>query len=228
MFDWALITNLSQLISKLAIFLFIIAGNYVGDLYSCGLRHIFNEYMILKHIIGFFIMLFFVGLIQTDIDIITRIYQSGILYIWYIFIMRAPIIITLITIILITTIFLINMYIEDLKGQLKKNKENKENINKKIDYYSNLTNIIFIISFIISIVGTTIFMITLKNYIGQKFSIYKFLLGSRDQECFTKEIYDTFKSNPLFFEWKRRTMNTKKKPEKISFIPKKVQKRMSK
>ena len=46
-------------IIKLSIFLFIIAGNYVGDIYSCKLRHLFNEHMILKHILGFFIMLLY-------------------------------------------------------------------------------------------------------------------------------------------------------------------------
>ena len=52
------ISQVSSLVSQLSIFLFIIAGNYAGDLYSCGLRHIFNEYMILKHIIGFLLCYF--------------------------------------------------------------------------------------------------------------------------------------------------------------------------
>ena len=50
MIDYLFLKDLYLTVSKLSIFIFIIAGNYVGDIYSCGLRHIFNEYMLLtKH-----------------------------------------------------------------------------------------------------------------------------------------------------------------------------------
>tara|TARA_Y100000389_G_scaffold196327_1_gene229099 strand:+ start:129 stop:845 length:717 start_codon:yes stop_codon:yes gene_type:complete len=231
------ISQLSSLVSQLSIFLFIIAGNYAGDLYSCGLRHLFNEYMILKHIIGFFIMLFFVGLLQKQVTLFIKVVQSIILYFWYILIMRAPTIITLIAIILICIIFLINIYIEDIKNKNSKNTENSENsikkeennkeISNKINYYQKISNILFIISFTISLMGTTIFIILLKNKLGNNFNIYKFILGSRDQECFTEEIYNIFKTNPLFFEWNRIT-KTKNKNKNKNFIPKKVERRLIK
>ena len=226
------ITQLSSLVSQLSIFLFIIAGNYAGDLYSCGLRHLFNEYMILKHIIGFFIMLFFIGLLQKEVTLFIRIIQSIFLYLWYILIMRAPSIITLITIILICIIFLINIYIEDIKNKKVQSNNNKEN-DSKITYYQNIANILFIISFFISLIGTIIFVLLLKNKLGNNFNIYQFILGSRDQECFTQEIYNVFKSNPLFFEWNRRTnigFKTKKTKTKTktNFIPKKLERRLIK
>ena len=69
------ILNFSKDMSKLSIFLFIIAGNYVGDIYSCGLRHLFNKYMFLKHIIGILIMIFFVGLTDVDLTMYEKIYH---------------------------------------------------------------------------------------------------------------------------------------------------------
>lgn len=228
------ISQISSLVSQLSIFLFIIAGNYAGDLYSCGLRHIFNEYMILKHIIGFFIMLFFIGLLQKEVTLFIKIIQSLFLYFWYILIMRAPTLITLITIILICIIFLINIYIEDIKNKNKSNNNqsnnNKEN-DSKITYYQNIANILFIISFFISLIGTIIFVLLLKNNLGNKFNIFKFMLGSRDQECFTQEIHNIFKSNPLFFEWYKSTnigFKTKKTKTKTNFIPKKLERRLIK
>jgi len=227
------ISQISSLVSQLSIFLFIIAGNYAGDLYSCGLRHIFNEYMILKHIIGFFIMLFFIGLLQKEVTLFIKIIQSLFLYFWYILIMRAPTLITLITIILICIIFLINIYIEDIKNKNNQSNNNQSNNNKendsKITYYQNIANILFIISFFISLIGTIIFVLLLKNKLGNNFNTYKFILGSRDQECFTQEIYTMFKSNPLFFEWNRRTIigfKTKKSKSKTNFIPKKLERRL--
>lgn len=225
------ITQLSSLVSQLSIFLFIIAGNYAGDLYSCGLRHLFNEYMILKHIIGFFIMLFFIGLIQKEARLVIKIIQSLFLYFWYILIMRAPSIITLITIILICIIFLINIYIEDIKNKNNQSNNNNKENDSKITYYENIANILFIISFFISLIGTIIFVFLLKNKLGNNFNTYKFLLGSRDQECFTEEIYTMFKSNPLFFEWNRRTnigFKKRKNKSKTNFIPKKLERRLIK
>lgn len=226
------IYSFSNLIGNLSIFLFIIAGNYAGDLYSCTLRHIFNEYMILKHIIGLFIMLFFVGLLQKNITLFEKIIQSLGLYLWYLIIMRAPSIITLFVIIMICILFLLNIYIEDLTNNINNKKEttNIEETTKKINYLKNIVNIIFLITFFISIFGTIIFIILLKNNLGNKFSIFNFLLGSRDQECFTKETYKIFKNNPFFFEWKKNTNNKiiNNKNNKNNFIPKKLQKRFIK
>ena len=226
MYDFS---TISSLIGNLSIFLFIIAGNYAGDLYSCTLRHIFNEYMILKHIIGIFIMIFFVGLIQKNISLNTKLLQSIGLYLWYLIIMRAPSIVTLIIIILISILFLMNIYIEDLNNNINNKKEttNIEETTKKIKDIKNYMNILFIITISISIIGSIFFIILLKNKLGNKFSIYDFLLGSRDQECFTKEIYLKFKNNPFFFEWNRLINNKTNKTNKNSnnFMPKKIEKR---
>ena len=73
------IDDMALLVSKLSIFIFIIAGNFSGDIFSCGLRQFLDRYMIVKHIIGFFIMLFFVGLLLEQANFITKIIESIIL-----------------------------------------------------------------------------------------------------------------------------------------------------
>ena len=123
MINYESLTTFSQLVSKLSIFIFIIAANYVGDIFSCGVRNFMKEYMIFKHIIGIFIMIFFVGLIQDKLTIQERIAQSIVLYIWFIFIMRAPTIITITVIIIIAIIYIIDLYISDLKTKLEENKK---------------------------------------------------------------------------------------------------------
>ena len=230
MFD---LFNSSALISNLSIFLFIIAGNYVGDIYSCSLRFIFNEYMIFKHIIGIFIMIFFVGLLQENITLIARIIQSIFLYIFYLIIMRAPTIISFTVIILLCVLFLINIYLEDLKKNNKKN-ENLEKNNNTINFLNNLINVLTIVIFTISIIGTLIFIFLLKYKLREKFSLITFCLGSRDQECFNEEAYNNFKKNPFFFEWnnlmhksnKSKSNKSKSNKSNKSFIPKKIQKRL--
>ena len=44
-----LLDILSDILPQLTVFLFIIAGNFIGDIYSCGLRHLYKcslEHMI--------------------------------------------------------------------------------------------------------------------------------------------------------------------------------------
>ena len=200
MINYKSLTSFSQIVSKLSIFLFIIAGNYVGDIYYCGIRNFMKEYMFVKHIIGFFIMLFFVGLVQEKLNITERISQSFILYFWFIFIMRAPTIITMSAIFLIGIIYIIDLYISDLKTKLEENKEINEENNKLIEQYTSVNNFLFVISFLISIIGTSIYIYILKRNLGKKFSIVTFLLGTRDQECFSKNILKKFKNNPLFYD----------------------------
>ena len=196
MINYESLTSFSQIVSKLSIFLFIIAGNYVGDIYSCGIRNFMKEYMFVKHIIGFFIMLFFVGLVQEKLNIT----QSIILYFWFVFIMRAPTIITMTAIFLIAIIFIIDLYISDLKTKLQENKEINEKNNELIEQFTSINNFLFVISFFISIMGTSIYIYILKRNLGKKFDIIRFLLGTRDQECFSKNILKKFKNNPLFYD----------------------------
>ena len=229
MLDYQNLTNFSKIVSKLSIFLFIIAGNYVGDIYSCGLRHLFNEYIYLKHIIGFFIMLFFVGVAQEDLTIKTKFFQSVILYIWFIFIMRSPMIITIFVIILIILIYLLDLYISDLKKNLE-NKEDlngentDEEINKLIIKYTKISNALFIISFVATFLGFLYFIYILKKTYGNQFNVLSFVLGSRDQECFTHKIYNKFKTDPFLYDLK--LYNKKNNNKVLDFIPRKIKKRM--
>lgn len=198
MINYESLTNYSQMVSKLSIFIFIISANYVGDIFSCGIRSFMKEYMLFKHVVGLFIMLFFVGLIQENLSIKDRINQSFILYFWFIFINRAPTIITLITIIILAIIYILGLFIQDLQ---KKPVGNKEKNNDKIELYTKINNYLFVSSFIISILGTSGYIYILKKNLGKDFNISMFLLGTRDQECFKKGMVKKFKNNPLFWDF---------------------------
>lgn len=223
----AAVTTLSNIISKLSIFFLIIAGNFILDIFSCSLRNFIKEYMIIKHIIGIFIMLFFVGLVLDELTLKQKIFQSLFLYIWFTLIMRSPLIITLIVLILIITVFIVNLYIKDLENnveELKKKpieditgtndeiiKINKEKLQKNkndIKFYSNFNTILFKISLTLTIIGCFIYLYVLKSNLGKKFNIFRYLLGYRDQECYIKVIYKKFKNNPLFYDL--NTINIKR------------------
>ena len=165
-------------ISKLSIFLFIIAGNYVGDIYSCNLRYLFNDSMILKHLIGFYICLLFVGLAQDELTVGVKILESIFLYVWFIIMMRAPMYITLFTIVLLTTMYILNLYSKDL--------EKEKNIERK-NIIDNINKYIFIFSVVISLSGTIIYTLYMKKIFKNKFNIKNFIIGMTDEQCFAKE-----------------------------------------
>jgi hypothetical protein len=166
-----------KLISSLAIFLFIIGGNYVGDLYSCKLRKLFNDSMISKHIIGYFILLLFVGITQEELNVKQKMAFSGGLYIIFIIIMRAPYYISLFSGTAIIVMYLIDLYIADLR---------KIDDEPSVDFYKKINEHLFIVTLISSIVGIIIFIRQMKLKYKDKFHIYNFFLGSRDQECFSE------------------------------------------
>ena len=204
MINYESLTGLSQIVSKLSIFLFIIASNYVGDIYSCGIRTLLKKYMIIKHIFGFFIMLFFVGLVQEKLKINERIFQSVLLYLWFIFIMRSPTFITFITIIIIALIYLIDLYVLDIKNKLDENEEINEENNKLIEKYTTVNNVLFVISFFLSVIGTCFYIYFLKTNLGNEFNIIKFIFGITDEECFNKYNIMLQENNNLFFNWNKK------------------------
>lgn len=180
----------SSYMSKLVIFLFIIAGNYVGDIYSCELRHYFNNHMLIKHVIGFLIMFVFVGSIENDINTVQKIGLSIIFYIWFLLIMRTNKIFTLAIIFFIVILFIIDSHIKDLK------KKGEEKNKKNILFYQKLMNFIFIINLIISITGLIVFYIYTRKKM-KNFDTIAFLKGSRDQRCFTPEFAKLFSDRPM-------------------------------
>ena len=201
--DNSLITLGSSNMSKLVIFLFIIAGNYVGDIYSCSLRHYFNNHMIVKHLIGVVIMFVFVGSIENTINTMQKLGLSIIFYFWFLLIMRTNMKFTILIIFIIIILFILESHINDLKKDEEKNKQD-------ILYYQRVMNFIFILNLIISFVGFFIFLYYTKTNI-KDFNYYQFLKGSRDQKCFTPEYAKLFSNKPMDIPIKiKKRMNLKK------------------
>jgi len=178
----------SSNISKLAIFIFIIAGNYANDTFSCTLRRLIKDNMLIKHTLGIFIVLFFIGISQDEMKILSKLGLSIFLYIWYIFIMRSPLSIILIVVGIIIIMYILQEHLNDLNAQLNDKTNMKEvdtkNTQENIAYYSFLRNILFVTSVILSTFGFVSFLLISKQNFKEKFSIYKFLIGINDSECF--------------------------------------------
>ena len=170
------ISAITGLISSLAVFILIIAGNFISELYSCRIRKLFSNNIYLKHVAGFFTVLLFVGLTQTTHLFRTKISISAILYLIFILINRTSTAITLFSILSIIIMYLINLYVEELQ------QNEKDNINK-IDFYNKINAMILIIIITVCSVGILSYVIKKKSKYKSKFSITKFLIGRVNHKC---------------------------------------------
>ena len=148
--------NISQLIGNLSIFLLIIGGNFIGDIFSKDLRNILKTNVFVKHIAGFFIMLFFIGFIQKDLSFKNKFINSFILYILYILIMKTHIYGTIIVIIFICILYINNLYIIDLENNLELNQEISDEINENIIKSKNINKYLLFFTLLSIIFGIII------------------------------------------------------------------------
>ena len=132
--------------SAMAIFIFllIISGNYLGNLFPCQVQYQFENNMYLKHFLGFFTLLFFVILTLPEkydeegnkipefryLGEIIKI--CGFLYIFFLILSKTPYYIWLIVFILTAIVYLL---------ELKKTDFVKENIDESEDSKKKETNL---------------------------------------------------------------------------------------
>ena len=170
------IVNFSAInVSKLALFIFIICGNFAGDILSCSLRHALKNNMYFKHLVGFMILLLFIGFADDSMNVQSKLLVSIGLYFWYIVIMNSPIAITIATVTLIVILHILQEYIEDLKKT-----------GEPTDFYVHLRNGIFLFSFLLSFFGFIVFVL-MQGSKQQKYSVVEFLLGMRNRDCFIEK-----------------------------------------
>ena len=158
-------------ISKIALFVFIIGGNFVSDVFSCSLRKYVKDNMVIKHVMAFFILLIFVGLADETINMKEKMGLSVFLYFWFLFIMRSTLVITIISIISIVVLYIIQGFINDMDPTSKSTYNLKQ-----------IRNYIFMSSVLLSFVGFLYFVLEAKSKY-KDFSIPKFVIGLNNDDC---------------------------------------------
>lgn len=148
-------------IYSLFIITVIICGNYLGELLPCRFQKKLKESMIIKYIF-LFLSIFFLVLYSKEDNIIKNLYQSLIIFVWFIILSRNGY-----KFFLFNSFLLFVIYILYLK---ENNIENKETLNLVI-------NILIIISSISIIIGFILYFIQKKRKFKKKFNLKNFLFG---------------------------------------------------
>ena len=116
------LNNKEYIFKGLFLFIFIISGNYLGELLGCRLIKLLNESMVIKHILGFLTL--FLTLVFT-IDLNTSLMKlfkiSCILYIIFILSSKTSEYINYLLVIIFITSFIIQLYKDRLNNKKIKN-----------------------------------------------------------------------------------------------------------
>lgn len=153
--------------SEVLLFILLISGNYIGELFSCGLQKSFTNNRVYKHILGILTLyLVITTLHKTNLlNPLQYILASCIIYSWFVIITLTPKKYTLSIISILVFLYILN----DVDAYYKF-LEDRE----KFYLYSGS----FILVIILSFTGFYKLYNIKKNQFGSKFNLYKFIFGT--------------------------------------------------
>ena len=169
--------NKEYIFKCLFLFIFIISGNYLGELLGCRLIKLLNESMIIKHILGLLTLFLTIAFtIDLNTSLFTLFKISVVLYIIFILSSKTTKYINYLIIFIFIISFIVQLYKDRLKRKLEVSTINTteklhlEYIEKYNDYILKL-----IIGLII--IGILIYIGEQKRSYNEDFNYYTFLIG---------------------------------------------------
>lgn len=160
--------ELASMSKQIFIFYLIISGNFIGNLLSCKTQKLFTENIIVRHILGFATLYFFVVFVDPDSESFnptSKIIISLMLYLFFVVSTRCyyPYVFAIICILLLIYI------IEQYKTYYNKDK-NKSKLGKNgllaLKIANNSTTPLVVLNVILLVIGFV-------NYLGRKSIEYK-------------------------------------------------------
>jgi hypothetical protein len=176
------------------IFLLIVSGNYLGNLFPCRVQDAFENNIWLKHFLGFFTLLFFVLLtLPNDEDVpppnvTSLLYSSGSLYVFFLILSNTPEWIWLVVFIFSSIIYLLELNKNYLNALIKKEDDEKIAIqnNNKINNYLYIQTSLTTVSIILTIFGFFVYLGEKKMEYKKKFNYITFIFGAQSCRGITK------------------------------------------
>ena len=184
-----ILSNNKDLILKgMFLFIFIISGNYIGELLGCRLIELLEDDMIIKHILGFITLYITLAItINNEESLFELFFINIILYIVFILTSKTTKYINF----TLMFLFLITFVVQLFKEQLKKKIENKKHTHKDIRFI-NIINIyntcIIYIIIILIIIGIIIYLGEQKLGHKEDFNYYTFIVGRTECDFSNKDI----------------------------------------
>ena len=167
-------------IQALFLFIFIVLGKHISQVLACSINNMINEYFIIKHLIGFFILFTTIISLETTENLKTLFIKSFLLYIWFIITSNTTKYINILIIIILFLTYFIYLYNDRLKKE-KHDKKNKTLI-KILNLYEKYITYILVI---LTIIGFIIYLGEKKLEYKENFDLTTFLFyrGQSNLSC---------------------------------------------
>lgn len=147
----------------------IVSGNYLAELFPCKIRYLLSNSMILKHLFGFFTLIFMVTLTMPDLKKSNdMLLLSAGLYLVFVFLSKVHYMFWLAIVGSLMIFYLNQTFIDKLKGK------EFDPIKKAFGITQDILKLVMIFLFII---GFSIYLNDKKLEYGKNFSYVTFLLG---------------------------------------------------
>ena len=128
--------NIDETIPKiLAIFVFIliVSGNYLGELFPCRVQKILSENMLVKHLLGYLTLVFFVVLTIPDLqDSPQFIKNTFVIYLSFLLLAKTYYKLWFVIFTIVGIVYLLDMYKTSIEKTEKENVNKEKNIIKVI------------------------------------------------------------------------------------------------
>lgn len=172
------------------VFILIVSGNYLGELFPCEIQKLFNENMYAKHILGFLTLMFFVTTTLPEFKEYNIVLFTSGLYLFFLFMAKMDSTIWLFTFGLVGVIYIVHSYQKTLLPEKKQEKnegftsfegekkeEKKDNKMVLYDQLATTKIALSLIALFSTIFGTLSYLGEKKIEYGTKFTLSKFFFG---------------------------------------------------
>lgn len=161
----------------------VISGNYLGNLFGCQVQNIFNNNMLVKHLLGFLTFYFFITVIDNTNTFNSKQKLIISLVVYSIFIMSTKTHYKFWYVLIIGLGIAYTLFI--VKDEYKTDEEKKKQI-------ENIQKILVIVAMIALVLGFFYYMGEKKIEYGKDFEFKKFLLGAPTCRGVTPEVKEDF------------------------------------
>lgn len=195
--------------SAIAIFIFllIVSGNYLGNLFPCRVQYALEHNIWLKHFLGFFTLLFFVLLTMppeegaAPPDVFSLLSSSGLLYLFFVFLSNTPAWVWLCVFILSSIIYLLELHKKHFKYLNKSEPDERiaRNNQNKINNYSFAQTSLTSVSVLLTLFGFLVYIGEKKIEYKKNFNYMTFMFGAPSCRGITKQ-KNTFNSLKHIFD----------------------------
>ena len=168
--------NITLVNKGILLFLLIISGNYIGNLFSCRIQDYFESSIFAKHSIAFMSLYFFVILAEPklqEVNPIITLFLSIPLYFYFLILAKSEASVFLLTIVILIILMISHNYENYLKKKIKHN--NFEFIYLK--YVTIIKKVLIGFIIFITLIGFLVYLGMKKVEYKEKFNFKTFIFG---------------------------------------------------